>query len=148
MDIWVAFTLLAVVMQAFRTAGQKKIVAYISPMATTLVRYLFGLPVVLIYCGILSEGQYSLVNQVVANSAFIWYASMAGMAQILATYWLVIVLSFRTFAVGTTFAKTEALQTALLGAVFFAASLSIFGWLAVIIGVYITIFITALIRMI
>ena len=135
MDIWVAFTLLAVVMQAFRTAGQKKIVAYISPMATTLVRYLFGLPVVLIYCGILSEGQYSLVNQVVANSDFIWYASMAGVAQILATYWLVKVLSFRNFAVGTTFAKTEALQTAMLGAVFFAASLSIFGWLAVIIGV-------------
>lgn len=134
MEVWVAFTLLAVVMQGVRTAGQKKIVSFISPMATTLVRYLFGLPVALIYLIYLLDGHWGGVKAASGNSHFIWYASMAAVAQILATYWLVKVLSFRNFAVGTTFAKTEALQTALLGALLFSAYLSFLGWLAVIIG--------------
>ncbi|NQZ31086.1 MAG: DMT family transporter [Oceanospirillaceae bacterium] len=136
MEVWVAFTLLAVVMQGIRTAGQKKIVAFISPMATTLVRYLFGLPVALIYLVYLLDGQLNTVTEVIANGDFILYASMAAVAQILATFWLVKVLSFRNFAVGTTFAKTEALQTALLGVLFFSAYLSVLGWLAVIIGMF------------
>ena len=49
MDTWILFTLLAAFMQVIRTAGQKKMALHISPMATTLVRYLFGLPFAAIY---------------------------------------------------------------------------------------------------
>jgi len=134
METWVAFTLLAVLMQAMRTAGQKQLAAYISPMATTLVRYLFGLPIALIYLAILVVDDTELVVKALVHSDFLFYASLAGVAQILATFWLVKVLTFRNFAVGTSFAKTEALQTALLGAVFFSAYLSVWGWFAVVVG--------------
>ena len=136
MEIWVAFTLFAALMQAVRTAGQKRISRHISPMATTLVRYLFGLPFALGYLYYLSDKQ--LVNYVATaagNVDFLVFASAAGIAQILATLWLVKVLTFRNFAVGTSFAKTEAVQTAILGALFFGASLSPIGWLAVLLGV-------------
>ncbi|MFT4861787.1 MAG: hypothetical protein ACI95C_000997 [Pseudohongiellaceae bacterium] len=41
---WIGFTLLAVVMQSLRTAGQKQLAANLTAQSTTLVRYLFGLP--------------------------------------------------------------------------------------------------------
>jgi len=134
METWVVFTLLAVSMQAVRTAGQKQLASYISPMATTLVRYLFGLPIAFVYLTFLVAGDTTLVSKALAHHQFLMYASMAGVAQIFATFWLVKVLTFRNFAVGTSFAKTEALQTALLGALFFSAYLSVWGWLAVVIG--------------
>ena len=49
METWIIYTLLAASMQAIRTAGQKKLAQHISPMAATLVRYLFGFPVALAY---------------------------------------------------------------------------------------------------
>ena len=52
---WVLWTLLAAVMQSVRTAGQKVLVADISAVSATLVRYLFGLPFALLYLGWLSS---------------------------------------------------------------------------------------------
>ncbi len=136
MEVWVGFTLLAALMQSIRTAGQKRIAKFISPMATTLVRYLFGLPFVVIYLALISDGPVvELISINTAKISFMFYASGAAIAQIFATFWLVKVLSFKNFAVGTSFAKTEAIQTAILGAVFFSAYLSVYGWIAVIIGV-------------
>ena len=136
MEIWIAFTLLAALMQAVRTAGQKRIASYISPMATTLVRYLFGLPFAVLYLYWIAdtEALFAVIER--SNiDYFLWYASAAGVAQIFATLCLVKVLKYRNFAVGTSFAKTEAIQTAIFGALFFSAYLSAIGWLAVIIGV-------------
>jgi len=69
-----------------------------------------------------------------SNPRFVSYAVLAGIAQIVATVLLVKVFSFRNFAVGTSFAKTEALQTAMFGLVLFGTALSGWGWLAVLIG--------------
>ncbi|HIF86786.1 MAG TPA: EamA/RhaT family transporter, partial [Gammaproteobacteria bacterium] len=49
MELWIGFTLVAVVMQSVRTAGQKQIAGSISIQATTLVRFLFGLPFAVAY---------------------------------------------------------------------------------------------------
>lgn len=136
MEIWIGFTLFAAVMQAIRTAGQKRIATHISPMATTLVRYIFGLPIAIIYlCGISTEQQLLQLSHTIANASFLFYACAAAVAQIFATVCLVKVLGFRNFAIGTSFAKTEAIQTAILGSVFFSAHLSGYGWLAVLLGV-------------
>lgn len=136
MEIWIAFTLFAALMQAVRTAGQKKIAKYITPMATTLVRYLFGLPFAIIYLYYINlDVGYFDLQLILGQHHFFIYAIAAAIAQIMATVWLVRVLSYKNFAVGTSFAKTEAIQTAILGAVFFSAYLSVFGWIAVVLGV-------------
>ena len=122
-------------MQSVRTAGQKQLTSNLSPMTVTLVRYLFGLPFVFVYLVFLFRDSTGVVVlQAVSNSRFLFFAVLAGVAQIVATLLLVKVFSFRNFAVGTSFAKTEAIQTAIFGMVFFAAGLSVIGWLAVLIG--------------
>ncbi|MEH6446072.1 MAG: DMT family transporter [Oceanospirillaceae bacterium] len=136
MEIWIGFTLFAALMQAVRTAGQKRIAKYISPMATTLVRYIFGLPFAVAYLFYLGDQRLlQTIEQASGNNQFLLFAVAAAVSQIFATVWLVKVLSFKNFAVGTSFAKTEAIQTAILGALFFSAYLSFYGWLAVVLGV-------------
>ncbi|MBT4519483.1 MAG: EamA family transporter [Halieaceae bacterium] len=137
MQTWVMFTLLAAFMQAIRTAGQKEIARHISPMTTTLVRYLFGLPFAVGYLLLVSSGRSRpLIQEAAGNMPFLVYASLAAVVQILASVALVKVLSRRNFVVGTSFAKTEAIQTALISTVFFGSFLSMFDWLAVILGVF------------
>lgn len=135
METWVLFTLLAALMQTIRTAGQKKLSNHLSPMTTTLVRYMYGLPFAMLYL-LLVIGSNSLADIVssIYNPSFLLYASSASVAQIAATFWLIKVLQLRSFAIGTVFAKTEAIQAAILGMVFFNAFLSWLGWIAVIIG--------------
>ncbi len=136
MEVWISFTLLAAFMQSIRTAGQKRIANYISPMATTLVRYLFGLPFALLYLWYIGgDDLVPLVKSAFSAKTFVLYASGAAVAQIFATVWLVKVLGYKNFAVGTSFAKTEAILTAVLGVLFFSAYLSVYGWIAVILCV-------------
>jgi uncharacterized membrane protein len=127
------FTILAVVMQSVRTAGQKQMAQSLTAEATTLVRFLFGLPFALIYFSLLwrtNSGQ-----EVVLSASYWLPASLATVSQIVATLCLVKALTLRNFAVGTALAKTEAIMTALLGSLFFAASLSVLGYVSVYVGV-------------
>ena len=135
MQTWVLFTLLAASMQTLRTAGQKSLAATASPMGSTLVRYLFGLPFVVLYLVWLRGGTaFGLVLEALGDARFVAYATLASVAQICATALLVSVLGRRNFTVATSFAKTEAVQAAAFGTLFFASSLSTIGWLAVLLG--------------
>lgn len=135
METWVLFTLLAALMQSVRTAGQKKLVRQLSPMATTMVRYLFGAPFAAIYLLLVFTGDLSHGLSVsFSNPSFLVYALLASIAQIAATVCLVKVLALRNFAVGTVLSKTEAIQAAVFGAIFFSAGLSLLGWFAVLLG--------------
>lgn len=135
MSSWVVYTIFAALMQSVRTAGQKQLSNRLSPMSVTLVRYLFGLPFALLYLLFLFREQSGVaLFDALGNSRFVVYAILASIAQIIATVLLVKVFNFRNFAVGTSFAKTEAIQTAVFSLVFFGAALSASAWLAVIIG--------------
>ncbi len=143
MEAWIAYTFFAAVMQSVRTAGQKRLSEYLSPMATTLVRYLFGVPFAVCYLGIVAHGTVpTVLSHSMDSPRFILFASLASVSQILATAWLVQMFSFRNFAVATIFAKTEAIQTAVLGTLIFGVSLSIMGWVAVVLGAVVIIFLS------
>jgi len=136
MSAWIAFTVFAALMQAVRTAGQKQISSSVSPMGATLIRYIFGLPFALVYLLLISRfSGFTLLSDALINARFVIYALMAGVAQIIATVLLVKCFNFRNFTVGTSFAKTEAIQTAVLGLLFFGSTLSALGWIAVALGV-------------
>lgn len=131
-DTWIAFTLLAAFMQAIRTAGQKQLSEKLSSLATAGVRYIFALPFAWAYLYWMVE-RYDVTIPTL-NTTFIQYASIASVAQLIGTACLVAAFSYRNFAVATSLAKTEAIQVAIIGAVFFGASLSAFGWFSVVIG--------------
>ncbi len=131
--IWVSLTLMAALLQAIRTAGQKHLAAQLSPTAVTLVRFLFGLPFGLVYLAILIEA-YD-VRLPPLNSTFILFTLAASVAQIAATVLLIYLFTLRNFAVGTSYTKTEAFLTAVVGALLFGELIGLLGWIAITISV-------------
>lgn len=124
---------MAVVMQSIRTAGQKQITRSISIPAATLVRFLFGLPFAIAYF-LLLKNSYQ-VGSIELDRQFYVPASLAAVSQIFATLFLVKALTIKNFAVGTALAKTEAIITAIIGALFFSAALGLLGYVSVVVGV-------------
>lgn len=133
LDIWIYFTLLAALMQAIRTAGQKQLTQHLNAMATTAVRYIYALPFAWLYLWWVLD--YRQLPMPELNSTFLQYALIACVMQILGTVCLVAAFNYRNFAVATSLAKTEAIQVAVFGVVLFSASLTALGWLSVVIGV-------------
>lgn len=133
MEVWIYFTLLAATMQAVRTAGQKQLSGKLNAMATTSVRYVFALPFAWFY--LIWVLSFREVEAPVLNNNFLFYALIACVTQIIGTACLVAAFRFKNFAVATSLAKTEAIQVAIVGALLFAAPLSVMGWFSVIVGV-------------
>lgn len=130
---WIYFTLLAATMQAVRTAGQKQLSDKLNAMATTAVRYVYALPFAWLYLWWLLD--FRDISVPILNDDFLRYALIACVMQIIGTVCLVAAFRYKNFAVATSLAKTEAIQVAVVGALLFAAPLSIMGWFSVIVGV-------------
>lgn len=131
--LWIFLTLFAVVMQTVRTAGQKHLTAHMDAAAATLVRFLFGLPFAAAYLFLVTRVyQVSLPE---TNAIFWLFAVIASVTQVVATALLVHLFSLRNFAVGTTYVRTEAFLTALLGALLFGELITLAGWFAILISV-------------
>jgi drug/metabolite transporter (DMT)-like permease len=130
--MWISATLLAALFQAWRTAVQQRVRAELSVNGAGLVRYLYGLPVAcLILCGywLWRPGSMS------AESGMIGYAAMGGLAQVLATNLLIMAFGYRNFVTGTAYAKTEAVQTAVLATALLNEHLSAVTWSGIAVGV-------------
>lgn len=130
---WIYFTLLAATMQAVRTAGQKQLSGKLNSMATTAVRYVYALPFAWGYLWWVLEYREVAVPDL--NTEFLSYALIACVTQIVGTACLVAAFRYKNFAVATSLAKTEAIQVAIVGALLFAAPLSMMGWFSVVVGV-------------
>ena len=129
LESWIFWALLAALMQSVRTAGQKYLTDHISALGATLVRYLFGLPFAVAYLLLLVHRSDGSLPDL--NDTFILSALLAGILQIIATILLIRLFTFRNFAVGGTYVRSEIMLTAIIGAVFFAEAVSLLGWLAI-----------------
>jgi drug/metabolite transporter (DMT)-like permease len=131
--IWLPFTLLAALFQSWRTAVQQKLRSELSVNAAGLVRYLYGLPVGigLLFAYLWVRGAHLPV----ISSAFWAYALAAGFAQIIGTNLLLMAFGYRNYVVGTAFAKTEAIQGAMLAMLLLGEMLSPLTWAGIAIGV-------------
>ena len=131
--LWIFLTLFAVVMQTVRTAGQKQLSAHMDAVAATLVRFLFGLPFAVAYLFAVSRWYQATLPQ--TNGTFWVFAVIASVTQVVATALLIYLFSLRNFAVGTTYARTEAFLTALVGALLFGELITLPGWAAILASV-------------
>lgn len=112
---------------------QKHLTAGMSVQAVTLVRFLFGLPFAAAYlAGLMSLNGYRLPA---LHATFFLSCLAAATAQIVATACLIHLFSLRNFAVGTSYSRTEAFLTGLIGAAFFAEVIDLPGWVAIGISV-------------
>ena len=136
--IWLPATLLAALFQAWRTAVQQRVRADLSVNAAGLVRYLYGLPVGLVLLGAYHTWRSAELPAI--HAPFLAYCAAAGFAQIIGTNLLLMAFGYRNYVAGTAFAKTEAMQGALLAFLLLGELLSwltIFGIAVGVVGVMI-----------
>lgn len=113
MPLWIPITIAAAFLQNLRSLWQKQLTSVMSTTAATYVRFSFGLPVATVYMLALHYiGGYALPW---LNTTFVIYCVIGGFLQIIGTFLLVALFAYRNFAVGTTYSKTETVQTALFG---------------------------------
>ena len=130
LESWIFWSLLAACMQSVRTAGQKYLTADVSPLAATLVRYLFAVPFVILYIAwLLADREVTLPP---LSLHFVVACFIAGVLQILATVLLVRLFTLRNFAVGSCYIRSEVLTTAILGLLLFGEFVSGLGWVAML----------------
>lgn len=116
MEIWVLITVAAAFLQNVRSAMQKHLKGVMGTTGATFVRFGFGLPFASLYLFLL--WQVAGRPLPVPNGTFYLWAIIGGLAQIAATFLLVHLFSFRNFAVGTAYSRTEPAQAAVFGLIF------------------------------
>ena len=113
MELWIPLTLAAAFMQNVRSALQKGLSPTLGTTGATYCRFLYAIPWALGYLVWLGTGLD--LPWPVPNQRFFAFAMLGSVAQIVATALLVYLFSLRNFAIGTTYSKTETVQTAIFG---------------------------------
>jgi drug/metabolite transporter (DMT)-like permease len=132
MELWIPITIFAAFMQNLRSALQKHLKGKLSTAGATFTRFVYGAPIALAYLfGLLVFGNYTLPP---ASLEFAIFAAIGGLSQITATALLVYLFSYRNFAVGTAFSKTEVIQAAIFGIVVLGEGISSAATLAILIS--------------
>jgi drug/metabolite transporter (DMT)-like permease len=115
LELWVPITIFAAFCQNLRSALQKHLKGQLSTSGATFSRFLYAAPLAALYVlGLAVIAGYPLPRP---NATFLTYGAIGGLAQITATALLLYLFGFRNFAVGTTYSKTETVQTAIFGVV-------------------------------
>lgn len=132
MPIWIPITFAAAFLQNLRSLLQKKLRDSLSVWGATAARFVFAAPLaVIVALAAWEAGGQSLQ---MPGLSFLGMMVAGGLAQIIATGCMIHLFSFRNFAVGTAFTKTEALQTALFGLVILGEGLNIYALAAIMVG--------------
>lgn len=133
MEIWVLITVAAAFLQNVRSAMQKHLKGRMGTTGATFVRFGFGVPFALAYMVLLAAVLGRAMP--VPDGRFVAWAVVGGLSQIAATFLLVHLFSFRNFAVGTAYSRTEPAQAALFALVFLGETASAGTLLAIAVSV-------------
>jgi drug/metabolite transporter (DMT)-like permease len=114
-QLWIPITIFAAFCQNMRSALQKHLRGRLSTSGATFSRFFYAVPFAALYATLLAVLAGFPVPR--PNPAFVGYALLGGLTQIIATALLLYLFGFRNFAVGTTYSKTETVQTAIFGIV-------------------------------
>jgi drug/metabolite transporter (DMT)-like permease len=134
MELWIPITIAAAFLQNLRSAAQKHLKSVMGTTGATFVRFGFGFPFALIFVAVL----YWLAGYPLPalNAAFFGWALLGALGQIVATFLLIHLFSFRNFAVGTAYSRTEPAQAALFALVFLGERASLGAVAAIAISVF------------
>lgn len=131
--IWLPASLLGGLLQAWRTALQQRLRAELSVSGAGLVRYLYGLPFALGFATIWLTIQ--AMSMPAFGVLFLGFAFAGAVTQMAGTILLITAFGHRGFVVGTAFSKTEAVQAALVTAIFLGERLPLLAWIGIVAGV-------------
>lgn len=130
--LWIPVTIAAAFLQNLRSVLQKAIKGRLSTAGAAYSRFIYAMPLALIYVWALATfGDYPVPEP---NAVFLLYCLLGGLSQILFTVTLLWMFSFRSFAVGTTFSKLEVVLIAILGAALLGDTVGPLAAVAIAIG--------------
>ncbi|PIB24422.1 hypothetical protein BFP76_04230 [Amylibacter kogurei] len=133
MALWIPITIGAAFAQNLRFMLQKHLRATgLSTGGATFARFVFAFPL----AGLLSALILFTRSETLPTfgSRFWVFASLGGVAQIIATMCVVALFAQRNFAVGITFKKTEVVLAAVFGLIVLGDRISANGFFAIILG--------------
>jgi drug/metabolite transporter (DMT)-like permease len=132
LQLWIPITLFAAFCQNLRSALQKHLKGQLSTSGATFSRFFYAVPFAALY----ATGLATLVGFPVPqpNPTFVLYAVIGGTCQIIATALLLYLFGFRNFAVGTTYSKTETVQTAIFGIVILGDPIGLWAIVAILVS--------------
>jgi drug/metabolite transporter (DMT)-like permease len=135
MSLWIPITLFAAFMQNLRFMLQKHLKdTKLSTGGATFSRFIFAAPLaVLLVIVLIGTG---LREPPGVNTRFFLFASVGGIAQILATGFVVALFATRNFTVGITLKKTETMQTVLFSLIVLGEGVSLWGLAAILVGLF------------
>jgi drug/metabolite transporter (DMT)-like permease len=121
--LWVVFTVIAAFAQTLRNAMQRELTVTLGTVGATHVRFLFGLPFVLVF----------LAGVMLATGAplprpgwLFWpWVVLGAFAQIAATALMLAAMGERSFVVTIAYIKTEPIQVAVFGLIFLGDMLTL-----------------------
>ncbi len=133
MELWVGITIAAAFFQNIRSAMQKYLKGQMGTTSATFVRFGFGIPFALFYW----VAAFVVSGKIMPGfkPEFALWVSIAAVSQIVATFALLHLFSFRNFTVGTAYSRTEPAQTAVFALVLFGDRLPALGIVAIAISV-------------
>ncbi|MEM8774628.1 MAG: DMT family transporter [Pseudomonadota bacterium] len=133
LEPWILLSIMAAAFQTLRFMLQKSLsMGTLSSLGSTFARFGYAAPFAALLVAV-----YLLVTgtAIPKLSGLFWiYVLSGGLAQILATWFVVLLFAERNFAVGITFKKTEVIQTAIVGFIILGDRISGAGLFAIIIG--------------
>ena len=131
MEAWILFTIAAAFLQNLRNGLQKSINGVLSTTGAAYTRFAFGLPLAILYWAVL---RFVLDDGLIWSWLFWLYAFVGGSAQILAMVALLRAFSLRGFAVGTAYAKTETVQTAIFTVILLGETVSVWAMMSILVS--------------
>lgn len=133
-DLWILVSLLAAVFQTVRFMLQKVLAtATLSAAGATFSRFVYSMPFILaLLVAYLVIGAVPLPE---IGAGFWGFGLLGAVSQIMATICVVLLFKERNFAVGMTFAKTEVIQTVLVGWLLLGEGVSVPGFGAIAVGI-------------
>ncbi len=132
-ELWIPITAAAALFQTWRTALQQKLRGVLSVNAAGFVRYLYALPTGLAMLGLYTWASGHVLP--VPGPMFFLWCALGGLLQIFGTSLLIMAFGFRSFAVGTAYAKTEALQGAIAAWIILGEAISPLAGIGIGLGV-------------
>ena len=117
MALWVGITVAAAFLQNLRSMLQKHLKARLSSLGATAIRFFFAMPV--------AWAIWASLGQAPAlPTSFYGFTMLAAIGQIIGTLLLIYLFGLKNFAVGSSLARTEAVQTAMIGSVLLGDTIS------------------------
>ena len=131
METWLLLSLAAAFFQNLRNSLQKSINTVLSTSGAAYTRFVFGLPLAIVYWIILRYFDPQPLNW---GAQFFAFSIVGGVSQVLAMWLLLRSFHLKSFAVGTAYSKTETLQTALFTIIILGEAITGVTFIAILIS--------------